>query len=321
MTIVAGIDEAGLGPSMGPLVVTAVTFEVPDEAVGTSLWNLLATTVSRRPSGRGICIADSKKLYAGLRGRGGLAALERGVLAGLGAGGDVPANLGSLLDRVAPGTRERCRGRPWYAVDGLALPRGTERAAASADAERLRRRMNRSGVRLLDVRSEVVLEMEFNRLVLRTGNKSEALFEVNARLLDHVARVSGGRSLRVHLDRHGGRKRYLASLQQVFEDRWIWALEESPRSSVYRVDDGGRSVELDFTVGGDDLHLPVALASMVSKYVRELFMELLNGYWAGRVPGLAPTAGYHLDGRRFFSEIEPTLAELGLDPDHVRRRR
>ena len=36
----------------------------------------------------------------------------------------------------------------------------------------------------------------------------------------------------------------------------------------------------------------VALASIVSKTVRELWMDVFNAYWLARMPGLRPTAGY-----------------------------
>jgi SAM-dependent methyltransferase len=64
---------------------------------------------------------------------------------------------------------------------------------------------------------------------------------------------------------------------------------------------------LSFEVEAEDRHLPVALASMGAKFVRELFMRRLNAFFAERKPGLAPTAGYVEDGRRFLAEVKPIL--------------
>src|SRR6266511_1579450 len=77
-----GIDEAGYGPNLGPLVMTAVACRVPDEA-DADLWQLLGHGVRRhgeRDDGRPI-VADSKLVYSTAR---GLGQLERTVLAALG---------------------------------------------------------------------------------------------------------------------------------------------------------------------------------------------------------------------------------------------
>jgi hypothetical protein len=63
--------------------------------------------------------------------------------------------------------------------------------------------------------------------------------------------------------------------------------------------------------GSDGL---VALASIVSKTIRELWMDVFNGYWCSRVPGLRPTAGYPNDSKRFRAAIEPAAAVEQCDP-------
>ena len=66
--------------------------------------------------------------------------------------------------------------------------------------------------------------------------------------------------------------------------------------------------------------LGFALASMAAKYLRELFMEGLNAFFAARVEGLRPTAGYYGDGTRFLEEVGPVLADLGCSKDEFVRR-
>jgi ribonuclease HII len=75
-----GIDEAGYGPNLGPLVMSAVVCGVPEEHAQASLWKVLKTAV-RKSGGRGAAklpVDDSKKIYSTAR---GLADLERSVLA------------------------------------------------------------------------------------------------------------------------------------------------------------------------------------------------------------------------------------------------
>lgn len=314
MALVAGIDEAGFGPLLGPLVVSGSLFEVPDGAEGESLWRLLAAAVSKRASKRHgrIAIADSKKLYAGLRGNGRLDHLERGVLAMLASRELPPASLRALLEAISPGAIETAGGYPWYHGVDLSLPRGAETADIVLAGMGLRKVMDSRGVKLLEIRCETVFEGEFNRLA-GAANKSLMLFDVTCRLLMRLWRAAGSRRLIVHADRQGGRQHYLGGLQRAFEGCSFKIIEEDNNTSAYRITSGTKEAEFHFTVGGEEAHLPVALASMASKYLRELFMELLNGFWAGWVPGLAPTAGYYTDGRRFHRDIAPAVKQLGID--------
>ena len=324
MAILIGIDEAGYGPLVGPMVMTAITLEVPDEVVGVSLWQVLSGTVTRRPSAarrRTLAIADSKLLYHGLRSDNGLVHLERGVLAALAAGGMAPRTLAELLDLLAPEARaEACR-YPWYDSCDSPVPCAVEEPEVADLGIRLARRMAGAGVALREVVAAPVFAGAWNLALESHGDKAAVHFSVAARLLDHLRRGWPEQNLVIHCDRHGGRKRYLAPLLSVFDGCWIWTLDETPHSSSYRVEDGDRRIEIHFTVGCEERQLPVALASMTSKYLRELFIHRLNRFWAEQVPGLSPTAGYYGDGRRFVRDIREALVRLGISESLVLRAR
>ena len=96
----------------------------------------------------------------------------------------------------------------------------------------------------------------------------------------------------------------------------IFRLQEGRERSVYRVN----KTELVFRTKAEQ-HLPVALASMVAKYVREVSMELFNQYWLEHIPDLKPTKGYPLDASRFRKEIAETAIKLGLEEDAYWRSR
>jgi hypothetical protein len=101
----------------------------------------------------------------------------------------------------------------------------------------------------------------------------------------------------------------------------VLAQEEGRERSVYRVEGIDREVRITFVPRADLNHFTVALASMFSKYLRELFMREFNRFWQTHVPGLKPTAGYPLDAERYYAAIQPAMEKLGLTARQVWRNR
>jgi ribonuclease HII len=63
--------------------------------------------------------------------------------------------------------------------------------------------------------------------------------------------------------------------------------------------------DLSFRVKADATSLPVALASMLAKFLREACMDCFNAWWRQRLPALRPTAGYPQDAVRFLADLAP----------------
>ena len=80
-------------------------------------------------------------------------------------------------------------------------------------------------------------------------------------------------------------------------------------------------IRIRFHRGGDGLFPQIALASIFSKYTRELFMHLFNRFFESRLPGIKPTAGYPLDAQRFLSEAESAVRSAGLNREDFTRIR
>jgi hypothetical protein len=308
MAVVAGIDEAGYGPLLGPLVVSGVAFEVPDAAAGDDLWARLADVVSRSPRDpTRVPVDDSKRLFDQSRGP---RHIERAALAFASvAPGTSTVTFRGVLNALAE-LGEELEGYPWHRGADFAVPLAADPSQVEADAVRLR---SAPGARFLGAWTLPVLVGEYNRLVERHGTKSATLFLKTARLLERFWRDWGERGLFVHVDKHGGRNRYGLLLHQTFLGARVRTLAEGPKESLYTVADGARHMTIGFYEGGDRRHLPVALASIFSKYLRELFMHAFNAWWQERVPGLAATAGYVVDARRFLADIAPARLKLGID--------
>ena len=330
--ILAGIDEAGYGPLLGPLVVGCCAFEVEDrpEDAGNGavpcVWKRLKKVVGKNKSksGKKIHVNDSKVVYSPA---GGLKELERSVLALATAWeGQWCDDLPSLLAKVAGHVTPELADYPWYQpCDGERFPIEQEAMSVRVVANALRLEMERSGARVAHVGARVVLERQLNRMIDNTRNKGSALFSISAIHLDHLLRTYGDRGLVVFCDRQGGRAHYGSLLRLMFDEWDLEVTAEAEHRSEYRLrrttPSGPHEVRVVFTEKAEAQCLPVAVASMLSKYLREALMRRFNGFWKKLLPDLEPTAGYYGDGPRFLKDIDAKRRELGIADDHLIRCR
>lgn len=331
----AGIDEAGYGPMLGPLCVGAATLRLDSfapEASVPDLWELLCSAVGKAKrdfapkNGGRIPIADSKVLKLGnsTKTKHPCTYLELAVLAFLAAGHpdhDFPRTDLELFDRlgVSLGTREDAH--PWYTEpDPVPLPLGVKTSQLQIAANALSRAMGKAGVSLAGLSVRTIDEQEFNGMIRERGSKAAATSTALAehlkviRDLAHESRPSGEPnesdatpSVRIVADRHSGRLDYRGPITRAWPGVPFSTIEQSPRASVYAVDKADCRVLL--MSEAENRHLPVALASMAAKLVRELAMARFNTYWAARMPELKPTAGYVTDARRWLIDAEPVLSK------------
>lgn len=319
MAIVAGIDEAGFGPMLGPLVMSGTAFRVSDEHADRCLWQALKATCSRKPakSGRRLAIADSKVLY---RGGDGLDCLERAALVMLGIRGQRPISWHALLEQLAPHAVAPAKSCAWYEAD-IALPIDKGVGDLGTRINAVRQNCAQSGVEFLGACCEPLAEYDYNAMVARTQNKAAVNMGLCLRIIARILESSADGMVRILVDRLGGRVHYREALNDSFPSYSMEVLEESAPRSAYRLSGGGRQITVEFAIGGEDRHFATALASVFSKYVRELYMAAFNRYWAARIAGIRPTAGYYGDAARWLKDAEPVLREMAVDRSLLVRAR
>lgn len=336
--VIAGIDEAGYGPLLGPLTVGMSVWRIDEWAEGDAppnMWSLLKAGVCRNPADKRsrIAIDDSKKLKLANRWdeqacdtprtvdvpydpHASLVHLARGVLSVLAALDQRPTDDEGVLEALGarrPG--HECYASPLGSCAGAATA-----ASVGIGANVLRRACAAAGAAPLALGCRVFDEGEFNRLVddhRSKGAVTSLAFLEHARSVwerwgDDDALGEGG--ARIVCDRHGGRTDYSQVAAAIAPGVRVETIEHTPARSRYLVhaaapdtpDRRARRVTLLFTPEADADHLPVALASMTAKLVRELLMARFNRAFCAaarqRSVELKPTAGYRNDAHRWLAD-------------------
>lgn len=375
MKLIIGTDEAGYGPNLGPLVVTASSWLIPESCFQRPGDTLAEAAVPREPRptpppnktspqspsptshtspdlyrtfhslfgrlGEGerdkILVGDSKEAF---KSGAGLSNLELAVL---------PIWLGSCLAEsphdeflrwdalvasllppllVADDAADS-PGRidlPWYRDFNPELPIDAERDRLQAQTKRLEEFLNRKSIGCRH-RTRMVEPGPFNRLCDQLGNKATLLSQVTLSLVFQsvsefftVDRAEPITEVHVLCDKHGGRNSYAGIIQSFFTESWVQVVSEGRQLSRYSLTCNDCPVYFDFVAKGEQ-HLPIGIASMFSKYVRELCMLAFNRFWLEKIEALSPTAGYPVDAKRFRREIEPLANKLDLSASEWWRNR
>ena len=215
----------------------------------------------------------------------------------------------------------------WALLPTLCLPHQADADACCARAAGMRMILDALGVSLVAVACRAIYPAEFNALLCQGLNKSDILSRTTLALAASLRTKANAEPALIWCDRHGGRKHYSALVAQHFGATLVQTLAETPARSAYRVPAQAKAdpthakadlnqaqaanLDIEFNVGGES-QVPVAVASMTAKYIRELAMHAFNAFWSSRSPGLNPTAGYPVDALRWRCDARDAIAQAGV---------
>ena len=318
MLIYAGIDEAGYGPMFGPLCVASCAFIMHDYDPThgePDMWSLLSKVIcrTRKEAVPKIAVNDSKKLKSNAKHKA-LTHLERGVLAFLASETNfIPDNDSEFFDATDSASHDQ----DWYEGQ-TTLPISNDLNVLKIDNAMLRKHLKETNISCPWMKCTSIDVGDYNEQT-KFASKAALNFVTAMRHVDGLLSKFGHEHPRIMIDRHGGRIQYRQELQICWPEANIQILAENKSMSRYRLTIDSKIVTLTFASKSDERHMPVALASMLAKFTRELHMIRFNRYFAAQIPDLKPTAGYVQDGRRFLKEIEPILAKKGFQQEHLVR--
>ncbi|MFO0661848.1 MAG: hypothetical protein U0165_18745 [Polyangiaceae bacterium] len=263
-----GIDENGLGPQLGPMVVTGVVASVSDGASAKIDAELLD---------------DSKKLVA----HGDIELAEAWARTLLPSATDPR----SLIESISLDDRETLEAP---CPDKLSTQCwGLDRMSFHASKEVLKRVQKRvdqlraKGFAITGVKSVLVCPSRLHDQIVGTRSIYHADLFAMERLLSSF-RAERDEEIDAICGKVGGLGKYLPHLRLLTAPATIE--QEERRCATYRIAGLGR---VSFVQDADASEPLVAIASLVGKYVREITMGTITSFYRQRDPSLADVSGYH----------------------------
>jgi hypothetical protein len=282
-----GADENGLGPRLGPMVVTAVLAEVTEEG---------SAIAGRKVRGAlGQRLGDSKQLVS--HGDVALGEAWARALVQRGAGrAGAPAtpftSPDELIHAISADDHAALRSPcPSHVAPQCWSAAGEAFTAPANLVETIERdldKLARKGVTITAVRSVILCTRRMNDGVSAGKNRFVLDLHAMERLILELAERAGGEVLAV-CGKVGGFGKYGSAFGPL-SGRLHTVLEEGRARSAYHFPGLG---EIAFVRDSDDSDLCVAMASMVGKYLREALMARIVRFYQGELPELPDASGYH----------------------------
>ncbi len=299
-----GIDENGLGPRLGPLVVTAVLADVTRDGV---------RRLTRPLPGRlQADLNDSKSLVSN-RNISLAEAWARVVVEQ--TTGQAPQTPGQLLGALSLQSDAQLRA---------GCPPRSEKQCFYHEAERfqadqvvLRRvrshltKLHSMGIRIGGAQSDIICAGRLNALKAQGVHRFAADLHAMERLVLSFRARSSGPVLAI-CGKVGGINKYepfFGPLSSYLRT----VLDEQRAQSAYQFPQVG---EVRFVRDADATDPLVMLASLIGKYVRELLMNRISSFYGEHVPdALASPSGYHDPiTRRFIAHTQGVRRRLRITP-------
>jgi ribonuclease HII len=298
-----GVDENGLGARLGPLVVTAVLARADEKG--------RETLARRLPRSIRASLDDSKRLVSHTDVRLGEAWARE-------LAPPEAATPGALFEELSleGGTklRERCPSHAETQCWNAERETFGAEPALRRQVARHRTLLAERGVELVRVKTSVLCTETLNRA--RRAGKNRFVTDLHAmETLVLALRREAGADVTAVCGKVGS----MAEYSRFFGPLGGWlhnVLDEGPARSAYRFPTVG---EIAFVRDADASDPLVMLASLVGKYVRELFMTRIAAHYPAASDEARPS-GYHDSVTTGFVERTRLVRKRRKMPDHCFER-
>ncbi|MBN2802757.1 MAG: hypothetical protein JXR91_06660 [Deltaproteobacteria bacterium] len=259
--IVIGIDENGLGPALGPMVVTGAAFKIAGDVYNSDdLWKIISDTLPAD---------DSKKIFS----RNSPAKGEGAILKWASLFNLNLENTDNFLDSITFDMPLPCPDSKKFICrpeTPMNIPMWTT-IEKSTPHERDLQSIKDLDIMPLKALSANICPGLFNKTTEDGVNKLNLDFNLMIEFINSIYMEFPGEKIIAICGKVGGTKNYLKWFEalNLFD---VEIVKEIQNESIYKTTFG----TISFIKDADASHMPVAVASMLGKYVREIEMININ---------------------------------------------
>jgi ribonuclease HII len=303
-----GLDENGLGPLLGPMIVTAVAARV----------NEAGHKLASKPAKGALAkrLGDSKAMVA----HGDIALGEAWAKAIAARAKLSFVTPDELIHALALDTKKALRApcpphvesQCWATTAETFAPDTTLENAIATDLDKL----SAKGLDVCAARVVIVCNKRINEAADRGQNRFVLDLHAMERMVLDLRTTLGG-PVRAVCGKVGGFKEYSNQFGPL-GGRLHTVIQEEREKSIYRFPGLG---DIEFVQDSDASDLLVAMASMIGKYARELLMARIVSHYQGMNPELPVASGYHDPVTTRFVEATALLRREHNVPDDCFTRR
>ncbi|PCJ56147.1 MAG: hypothetical protein COA79_19615 [Planctomycetota bacterium] len=297
--IIFGIDEAGLGPTLGPLCY-GWTGLIQTE--GSNVLSRFDQLIKKYK----LNIGDSKKIYQGVNKKKKLHQALNEVLS-LSQQTSEYQTLSDLWNLY-----------PLNSFGEISMYSYYEKCLKHSFAQLsvLERKDQFDGFCGFTASFEGELNKEFDRGVNKSAVSMMKIGEIILSILNRFPIEN----IEIQVDKQGGRNFYEDFLNDLFPFVGIQILRESSDESIYMISEENRDIKIGFYKKGEDRFSLIACGSILAKWLREQFMASFNSYWL-TYNDVKPTAGYPEDAKRFIEVMSEYFEQDSMPINFIIRSR